>query len=109
MKVGDPGGSVSPAVEKQRKKALFSPTIKRRRPSYKDDGQEGRSTTKNFSAYRTITRIQCHRGHEFVRGILALMSSASVNSCMEFVNRAFNAAIHIRRCAVLRTTADDMR
>jgi hypothetical protein len=48
MKVGDPGGSVSPAVEKQRKKALFSPTIKRRRPSYKDDGQEGRSTTKKI-------------------------------------------------------------
>jgi transposase len=36
-----------------------------------------------------------------VRGLLALGSTINCKKRMEFVNRDFNAAINIRRCAVL--------
>jgi len=36
-----------------------------------------------------------------VRGLFALMNSASGKKCMEFLNRVFSAAIMIRRCALL--------
>jgi hypothetical protein len=38
-----------------------------------------------------------------VRGLFALMSSTSVSRRMDFVNRDLDAAIHTRRCAVLKT------
>jgi hypothetical protein len=38
-----------------------------------------------------------------VLGILALVRSTNGIASMAFVNKAFNAAINIRRCAVLKT------
>jgi len=38
-----------------------------------------------------------------VRGLLASVSTINDKKRMEFVNRDFNAAINIRRCAVMET------
>jgi len=43
-----------------------------------------------------------------VRGILTLMSFTSITACKEFPNREFNAAIQIRRCALLKTRIDEL-
>jgi len=44
-----------------------------------------------------------------VRGLLALVSTTSDGKKrMEFVNRDFNAAIHIRKCAVLEERPPDL-
>jgi len=40
--------------------------------------------------------------------ILAIMCSTSGEKRMEFLNRDFNAAIHIRRCAVLKTRSAEL-
>jgi|YelNatPaOPRAMG01_1025707.scaffolds.fasta_scaffold32527_4 hypothetical protein len=38
-----------------------------------------------------------------------MMSTTSISNRMEFVNRGFNAAIHIRRCTLLKTRPGDLR
>jgi len=43
-----------------------------------------------------------------VRGLHALVSTSSCKQRMEFVNRGFNAAISIRRCAVLKTRSAEL-
>jgi hypothetical protein len=42
------------------------------------------------------------------RGLLAFISSTSGGACKEFVNRDFNAAINIRRCAVPETRPEEL-
>jgi len=43
-----------------------------------------------------------------VPGILLLMRSSRGDKSMEFINRDFNAAIHISRCAVLNTRPEKL-
>jgi len=43
-----------------------------------------------------------------VRGIPALMRSASGNKRMQFVNRDVNADINVRLCIVLRTRPEEL-
>jgi len=67
-------------------KFLFSSTIERR-PAMNQAEEEGDKTVVEQKAR--------------VPGLLAMMSLARGSGRMEFVNRDLNAAINMRRCAVL--------
>jgi hypothetical protein len=56
---------------------------------------------EEIAKYGPLTEEQMERRAK-VRGLLALVSTTSDSKKrMEFVNRDFNAAINIRKCAVL--------
>jgi len=55
---------------------------------------------EEIAKYGPLTDEQMERRAK-VRGLLALGSTINCKKRMEFVNRDFNAAINIRRCAVL--------
>jgi len=55
---------------------------------------------EDIAKYGRLTDEQMERRAK-VRGLLALGSTINCKKRMEFVNRDFNAAINIRRCAVL--------
>jgi hypothetical protein len=54
---------------------------------------------EDIKKYGPLTEEQMERRAK-VRGLLALVSTINGKKRMEFVNRDFNAAINIRRCAV---------
>jgi len=55
---------------------------------------------EDVKKYGPLTEEQTERRAK-VRGLLALVSTTNGKNRMEFVNRDFNAAMNIRRCAVL--------
>jgi len=55
---------------------------------------------EDIKKYGRLTEEQMERMSK-VRGLLALVSTINGNKRMEFVNRDFNAAINISRCAVM--------
>jgi len=60
-------------------------------------------SAEEIAKYGPLTEEQMKRRAN-VRGLLALVSTTNDGKKrMEFVNRDFNAAINIRRCAVLET------
>jgi len=58
---------------------------------------------EEIAKYGPLTEEQMERRAKF-RGLLALVSTTpNGTNRMEFVNRDFNAALNIRKCAVLET------
>ena len=56
---------------------------------------------EDVKMYRTLTEERMERRAN-VRGLVALVRSTNDGKkCMEFVDRDLNAAINIRRCAVV--------
>jgi len=63
---------------------------------------------EDIKKYGPLTEEQMERMSK-VRGLLALVSTTSDGKKrMEYVNRDFNAAIHIRKCAVLEERPPDL-
>jgi len=57
---------------------------------------------EDIKNYRALTDEQMERRAK-VRGLLPFVSTINGKKRVEFLNRDFNAAINIRRCAVLET------
>jgi len=69
--------------------------------------KSARRALRKLQKYGPLAEEQLERKAK-VQGLLVLVSTApNGTKCMEFVNRDFNAAINIRRCAVLEKRPPD--
>jgi len=62
--------------------------------------EKGQRSPEDIAKYGALTEEQMERTAK-VRGLLTLVSTTTGRKRVKFVNREFNAAINIRRCAVL--------